>query len=99
TPMKNKTPFIIKCMVPTLIMWALAGALRAPAQTVTLLSSDAKLIDPGAVTTDETNIYIANGTTLLRVPMAGGAATIIASGVSPCCVVGLTVTGPNLFWI
>src|SRR6185503_3903882 len=75
----------------------LAGSLSA--QTVTILSSDAKLGDPGAITTDGVNLYVANSTALLRLPIGGGTVTLLGTNMTPCCVVGLTVKGTNLFYI
>lgn len=95
--MKTLHPSLRRLLAP-----ALAGILSlagAHAQTVTVLSSDVKLSDPGAITTDGINLYVASATTLLRLPIAGGTVTQLGTNMTPCCVLGLAVRGTNLFYI
>ena len=82
-----------------------ALAAYAAAQSVTLISNDAKLTDPGALTTDGTNLFVGNGDRIFVVPIGGGAATELPATVarnlypSPIFVYGLTRLGSSLFWI
>jgi hypothetical protein len=95
--MKNLFRSIRKLGALSLAGFFLTGSLSA--QTVTVLSSDAKLGDPGAIATDGINLYVANATALLRLPIAGGTVTLLGTNMTPCCSVGLTVRGTNLFYI
>jgi len=80
-----------------LVLFGLAG--HAAAQTVTLISDDPGLTNPGAITTDGVKLYIGNGDSIFSVPIGGGAATTLYADATPCCVTGLTRIGTNLFWI
>ena len=64
-----------------------------------LLASGGLLNGPGAITGDNTHLYVGNGVSVLSLPIEGGAASIIYSNATPCCIPGLTLAGTNLFWI
>ena len=66
---------------------------------VTLLSNDALLADPLPITTDGVNLYVGEGNRVLSIPVSGGAATVLYGNATPCCVLGLTRIGTDLFWI
>src|SRR5437868_6371769 len=83
----------------TLGLAGLLSLTTSIAQTVTLLSSDAKLGDPSSIATDGINLYVANSTALLRVPVGGGAVTLLGTNVTPCCVLGLAARGTSLYYI
>jgi len=81
---------------------------HAAAQTVTLVSDDPKLTNPGPITTDGVNLYVGEetfalgdpaGNIILSVPIGGGAATTLYASATPCCVVSLTLIGTDVFWI
>lgn len=100
---RSKITKVLLGGVVLLLVFALAS--YAAAQSVTLISNDTKLTDPGALATDGTNLFVGNGNRIFVVPIGGGAATELPAMVatnlypSPCCVVGLTRLGSSLFWI
>jgi hypothetical protein len=74
----------------------LPGVALAQAPTPVLLGSVAT---PGTITTDGSNLYIGSGNDVVSMPIAGGAASTLYPAATPCCVVGITQAGGNLFWI
>lgn len=81
---------------------------QAGAQTVTLISADADLVDVLAVTTDGTHLYVGGSDSdvpsqprIWRIPIGGGAATRLYTGwgLNTCCAAGLAVVGNDVFWI
>jgi hypothetical protein len=54
---------------------------------------------PGTITTDGAKLYIGSGNNVLSMPIAGGTATTLYAAATPCCVLGITQAGGNLFWI
>ncbi len=72
------------------------GVALAQAPVPTLLGSAPT---PGTITTDGTNLYIGSGNNVLSMPIAGGSASTLYTAATPCCVVGITQAGGNLFWI
>src|SRR4051812_37178107 len=82
-----------------LAVLALIGCFNTSGQTVTVFSSDAKLVDPGPIATDGKFFFVANGTSVLRVPVGGGTVTSIETNATPCCISGMTAHGTNVFFI
>lgn len=72
------------------------GSVLAQAPAPTLLGSAPT---PGTITTDGTNLYIGSVNNVLSMPIAGGPASTLYASATPCCVVGITQAGGNLFWI
>ncbi len=81
---------------------------HAGAQTVTMISADADLVDVFAITTDGTHLYVGGSDSdvtskprIWRIPIGGGAATRLYTGwgINTCCAAGLAVVGNDVFWI
>jgi hypothetical protein len=64
-----------------------------------LMSSDAALTNPGSLTTDGVNLFVANGQSIVSIPIAGGAAATVQADAAPVGIRGLTRLGTDLFWI
>ena len=66
---------------------------------LSLIPGSTSVADPGALATDGTDLFIAEGASIWKMPAGGGAAAILYSNVSPCCILGLAQVGTNLYWI
>jgi hypothetical protein len=84
----------------------IAGSQARAAAVTVLDSNDANLTTAAAIETDGTTLYMsgtnaANNPAVFSLPKAGGSVTQLYShwGTSACCANGVTVVGPNLFWI
>jgi pimeloyl-ACP methyl ester carboxylesterase len=76
-----------------------AWVFAAPASGLPIPSLLGSATTPGAIATDGANLYIGSGNNVLSMPIAGGLATALYASATPCCVVAITQTGGNLFWI
>ena len=81
---------------------------QAGAQTVTVISADADLVDVFTITTDGTHLYVGGSDSdvpseprIWRIPIGGGAATRLYTGwgLNTCCTAGLALFGNDVFWI
>ena len=81
---------------------------QAGAQTVTVISADADLVDVFTITTDGTHLYVGGADSdvpskprIWRIPIGGGAATRLYTGwgLNTCCTAGLALVGNDVFWI
>ncbi|MEW6161649.1 MAG: putative Ig domain-containing protein, partial [Verrucomicrobiota bacterium] len=66
---------------------------------VTLLSNHSLLTDPGALVAFGNTLFVANGNSILGMPLEGGEPMLVQANVSPCCIQGLTILNDHLYWI
>ncbi|MEO8379574.1 MAG: hypothetical protein ABI779_07900 [Acidobacteriota bacterium] len=79
-----------------------AGAesvVAAPAAALAIPTLLGPATTPAAITTDGSNLYIGSGNNVLSMPIAGGLATTLYASATTCCVVAITQSGGNLYWI
>jgi hypothetical protein len=77
----------------------IAHAESAAEPVITLISLDPRLSNASTITTDGVYLYIGVGPSIVSVPMTGGSVMNLYEKASPCCVIGLTRVGSDLFWI
>jgi hypothetical protein len=86
----------------TSMFWIAAGGplMQAPfdgGPVVTLVTTSAPFI--AGMAADDTNVYVATGTAIVKVPIAGGAPTTVVTIPKAFLVTGLAVDATNVYWM
>lgn len=77
--------------------------VRVHGATAQVFSNDSQLVDPANVASDGTHLYIGQGSKITRIPLAGGAVTVLYDNMTfdgiSVGVSGLAVNTTDLFFI